>query len=131
VLFAGLALVLRDVLQRLAGVRIAIIAVVIGSILSYLWVNPALAVAGCSAYFLSEMADTLVYSWLQRYQIVVAVLISACTGLVIDTVVFLQLAFHSYQFMLGQIIGKLWMVILALPLLHLSRKYLSIYQSYS
>lgn len=125
VLFAGLAFVLRDILQRLAGLYLSLIAVVCGTILSYLYVDPQLALAGCLAYFLSEICDTLIYSLLQKNSIVVAVLVSASGGLIIDSMVFLHLAFHSYQFLEGQIIGKLWMVMLSIPVIHLSRRKLA------
>jgi len=46
---------------------------------------------------------------------VVAVVASSIVGLVIDSVIFLWLAFGSLEFLIGQIIGKLWMVVLAVP----------------
>ena len=121
VLFAGLAFVLRDILQRLGGLYLAIFAVVLGTLLSYKYVNPTLALAGCSAYFLSETADTVVYSILQKYNLIIAILFSAIIGLIIDSLVFLHLAFHSYQFISGQIIGKLWMVLISIPVIKYSR----------
>jgi len=122
VLFAGFAFVLRDVLQRLSGLYTSLVAVLIGTIISYLYVEPGIALAGCLAYFSSEISDTVVYSLLQKYNLVVAVLISASVGLIIDSLVFLRIAFHSYTFLDGQIIGKLWMVILSIPFIHLLRK---------
>ena len=121
VLFAGFAFVLRDILQRLTGLSTSLIAVILGTLLSYLYVDPQIATAGCLAYFLSEIADTICYSYIQRYNLILAVIVSATVGLVIDSVVFLQMAFHSYQFLPGQIIGKLWTVILAIPLIKLCR----------
>jgi hypothetical protein len=44
------------------------------------------------------------------------------TGLVIDSIVFLYLAFGSLDFLGGQIIGKAWMVLLALPLINWLRQ---------
>ena len=44
-----------------------------------------------------------------------AVLASSLIGLVVDSIVFLWLAFGSLEFLPGQIIGKLWMVLLAIP----------------
>ncbi len=122
VMFAGLAFVLRDILQRMAGLSVSLIAVVCGTVLSYLFVDERLAIAGSIAYFLSEITDTSVYSYLQKYNLIVAIFISACTGLLIDSLVFLHLAFHSYQFLTGQIIGKLWVVILSIPIIQFSRK---------
>jgi uncharacterized PurR-regulated membrane protein YhhQ (DUF165 family) len=43
-------------------------------------------------------------------------------GLVIDSIVFLWLAFGSLDFLLGQVIGKAWMVLLSLPFIVLLRR---------
>jgi len=50
------------------------------------------------------------------------VLASSVVGLVVDSVLFLWLAFGSLEFLAGQILGKLWMVLLALPVVHWIRK---------
>jgi hypothetical protein len=36
-------------------------------------------------------------------------------GLVVDSIVFLWLAFGSLDFLAGQIVGKAWMVLLSIP----------------
>jgi apolipoprotein N-acyltransferase len=36
---------------------------------------------------------------------------------VVDSIVFLMLAFGSLDYLAGQILGKFWMILLALPLL--------------
>jgi len=46
---------------------------------------------------------------------VAAVVASSIVGLVVDSIVFLWLAFGSLEFLLGQVLGKLWMVLLAVP----------------
>jgi uncharacterized PurR-regulated membrane protein YhhQ (DUF165 family) len=51
-----------------------------------------------------------------------AVLASSLVGLVADSILFLWLAFGSLDFLAGQIIGKLWMVLLALPFIHWVRR---------
>lgn len=122
VLFAGCAFVLRDVLQRLSGLYTSLVAVITGTFISYLYVEPGIALAGCLAYFSSEISDTIIYSFLQKYNLILAIIISASVGLIIDSLVFLRIAFHSYAFLDGQIIGKLWMVILSIPFIHLLRK---------
>ena len=43
---------------------------------------------------------------------------SSVAGLVADSVLFLWLAFGNLAFLAGQIIGKAWMVLLALPVVH-------------
>jgi hypothetical protein len=37
-------------------------------------------------------------------------------GLVVDSIMFLWLAFGSLNFLAGQIIGKAWMVLFAMPI---------------
>jgi hypothetical protein len=46
---------------------------------------------------------------------VAAVIASSTVGLVVDSIVFLWLAFGSLEFLFGQVLGKLWMVLLAIP----------------
>ena len=43
-------------------------------------------------------------------------------GLVVDSVVFLTLAFGSLEFLAGQVVGKLWAVLIAIPLVRLLRR---------
>ena len=51
-----------------------------------------------------------------------AVAASGAVGLVVDSLVFLYLAFGSLDFLAGQVVGKAWMVLVALPLVHLLRR---------
>jgi uncharacterized PurR-regulated membrane protein YhhQ (DUF165 family) len=123
VLLVGLALVLRDLVQRRLGKRWALIAIFAGAAISW-WLAPAtLVVASTAAFLLSELADFAVYTPLQERRLVLAVLLSSVVGLIIDSVVFLYLAFGSLNFVEGQILGKLWMVLLALPLIWLIREH--------
>src|SRR5262249_38045654 len=46
--------------------------------------------------------------------LLIAVVASGVVGLVVDSVVFLWLAFGSLEFLLGQIVGKAWMVLLSI-----------------
>lgn len=122
VLMVGLALVLRDLVQRRLGLGWSAAAILAGAALSALLAPPALVLASAVAFLLSELADLLVYTPLQRRGLVRAVVISSLAGLVVDSLVFLQLAFGSLDFLSGQVIGKLWMVGLSLPLLHWLRR---------
>ncbi|MFM7687956.1 MAG: VUT family protein, partial [Alphaproteobacteria bacterium] len=72
-------------------------------------------------FLLSETADLAVYTPLQKRRLTLAVAASGAVGLVVDSVVFLFLAFGSLDFLAGQVIGKAWMVSLALPFIHLLR----------
>ena len=40
---------------------------------------------------------------------------SSFVGLVVDSIVFLWLAFGSLEFLAGQVVGKAWMVLLSIP----------------
>jgi uncharacterized PurR-regulated membrane protein YhhQ (DUF165 family) len=59
---------------------------------------------------------------LQRRRLTLAVAASSVVGLVVDSVVFLALAFGSLAFIEGQIVGKLWAVLIAIPLTRLLRR---------
>jgi uncharacterized PurR-regulated membrane protein YhhQ (DUF165 family) len=115
VLMIGLALVLRDLVQRRLGLRWVSAAIIAGAALSGLVAPPALVVASAVAFLLSEFADLTVYTPLQERRLVLAVLASSLVGLVVDSVVFLYLAFGSLDFLAGQVAGKSWMVLAALP----------------
>ena len=122
VLMAGAALVLRDLVQRRLGVEFGIGAIVAGAAISAGLAPPALVLASAIAFLLSEFADFAVYTPLARRRLVAAVIASSVVGLVVDSVVFLWLAFGSLEFLLGQIIGKLWMVLLAVPFVSYLRR---------
>lgn len=123
VLAVGAALVLRDFVQRHLGLRWAFAAVLIGAVLSGLVAPPALAVASVAAFLVSELADMAVFTPLQRRGLVLAVALSSVIGLAVDSVVFLYLAFGNLDFLLGQVVGKSWAVMAALPLIALLRKH--------
>lgn len=122
VLMIGLALVLRDIVQRRLGPKVALGAILVGAAISGFLAPPAIVIASVAAFLLSELSDFAVYTPLQRRNFVLAVAASSVLGLVVDSIVFLWLAFGSLDFLSGQIIGKAWMVLLALPLMHLLRR---------
>jgi uncharacterized PurR-regulated membrane protein YhhQ (DUF165 family) len=115
VLMVGVALVLRDLVQRRFGLSAGAVAILVGAALSAMFAPAALVGASATAFLLSEFADFAVYTPLARRRLVLAVLASGMVGLVVDSVVFLWLAFGSLDFLLGQVIGKAWMVLLSLP----------------
>jgi uncharacterized PurR-regulated membrane protein YhhQ (DUF165 family) len=116
VLIAGIALVLRDLVQRRLGVVASSLAILAGAALSALLAPPALVIASAVAFMLSEFADLGVYTPLARRGLVLAVVASGVAGLVVDSIVFLWLAFGSLDFLSGQVVGKAWMVLLSIPL---------------
>jgi len=115
VVTVGLALVLRDLVQRRLGWKAAAAGILAGTLLSGLVAPPHLIAASAVAFLISETADMLVYTPLQKRKLMLAVFASSAVGLVLDSIVFLTLAFGSLAFLEGQIVGKTWMVLAALP----------------
>jgi uncharacterized PurR-regulated membrane protein YhhQ (DUF165 family) len=122
VLMVGLALVLRDLVQRRLGIAYALGAIAAGAALSGILAPLPLVFASTAAFLLSELADFAVYTPLQKRGLVLAVLLSSLVGLVADSIIFLWLAFGSLDFLLGQIAGKTWMVLLTLPAIEWLRR---------
>lgn len=122
VLMAGIALVARDAVQSLLGLRIALLAVAVGIALSFFLATPDVALASAVAFGLSEIADTLVYSPLRGRHLTLALLASVAVGAAVDSAAFLWIAFHSFDFIAGQIVGKFWAAIAAAILLTLLRR---------
>lgn len=113
VLAIGFALAARDAIHRLAGKRVALAAIVLGVSLSFLVASPALALASATAFALGELFDFAVYVPLAKRSLPVAVLMSGIVGGVIDSLVFLQIAFGSTMFWQGQVLGKFWIALAA------------------
>jgi uncharacterized PurR-regulated membrane protein YhhQ (DUF165 family) len=116
VYFAGLAFTLRDLVQEQLGRIWTIVAILVGAAVSAL-VSPQFALASGIAFLLSELADFVVYTPLRRRNWLAAVSLSNSVGLVVDSALFLGLAFGSFDFLAGQVVGKLWMTVLAVALL--------------
>jgi len=115
VTMVGAALVLRDLVQRRLGTVMSALAIVAGSALSALLAPAALVFASAIAFLLSEFADLAVYTPVARRSLVTAVIASSLLGLVVDSLVFLWLAFGSLDLMAGQMVGKAWVVLLSVP----------------
>jgi len=122
VLAIGLGFTFRDLVQRRLGVKWAAVAIIIGAILSAL-IDPFLALASGTAFFVSEMLDLMVYTPISKKNLTAAVLASNTVGLIVDSAVFLFVAFGSLAFIQGQIVGKFYMTLLALPAIWLIRRW--------
>ncbi len=96
-------------------VEFGIGAIVAGAIISAGLSPPSIVLASATAFLLSETIDFAVYTPLARKRLVLAVVASSTVGLVVDSIIFLWLAFGSLDFLAGQIVGKAWMVLLAIP----------------
>ena len=75
------------------------------------FVSPGLAFASGSAILVSELCDFAVYTPLARRRPITAVAASNTVGAVVDSFVFLSLAFHSLALFWGQVVGKSWVTL--------------------
>jgi len=119
VIFVGLSLSLRDALQRTCGVRSTIAAIVAGLAITLL-VAPNLAIGSGIAFFVSELSDLAVFTPLRKHTIIGAVILSNTIGAIVDSAVFLMIAFGPaamVEFALPQVIGKLEWSLVAVPFL--------------
>lgn len=116
VLVIGAALVFRDAVHEFFGWRVAVAAIIVGALLSAL-ISPQIALASGSAFLLAELSDLGVYAPLRRRMLVLAILLSGLVGALVDSAVFLWLAFGSLDYLPGQVIGKTWASLAALPLI--------------
>ncbi|MEV7669005.1 VUT family protein [Streptomyces albidoflavus] len=122
VYMVGLALVLRDLAREAAGRRAILAAIALGTVVSYFLADPALAFASAAAFAVAEMMDFAVYEPLRTRGLLVAMLASNAVGLVADSLIFLRVAFGSFDFLPGQILGKAWMTLGAIAVLHFLRR---------
>ncbi len=117
VFFAGLAFLLRDVTHRTLGRPAVAAAIAAGALLSWLLADGRLAVASAVAFLVSEVADWAVYEPMHRRSPIGGVVASNVVGSVVDSLLFLSIAFGSLAFLEGQIVGKLWVTAAAIPVL--------------
>ena len=114
VLAIGASLCLRDVVHDRYGTKFAAAAILLGSVISALIADPFVAMASASAYAIGEGADLVVYAPLrQRGYVAVAVVLSGIVGAIVDSALFLYVAFGSLEYISGQIVGKVWITLAA------------------
>jgi len=113
VVVAGMALVLRNAVQAFIGASYSLVAVAIGTLLSALFAEPALVIASATAFCFSELADFAVYTPMRKRFPAFSVVIAGLVGSFVDSAIFLSLAFGSIDFIVGQVLGKFWMSLLA------------------
>ena len=116
VLFVGLIFTVRDFLHERIGTYGVFAMILIGAALSY-YISPALATASAVAFLVSELSDLGVYAPLRERRWLLAVLLSNTVGLVIDSLLFLKIAFGSIDYAPGQIVAKGYMTIAAVLVL--------------
>ncbi len=120
VYMAGLAFLFRDTVQRLGSVWIALGGIASGALLS-LAVSPTLAGASAAAFTASEVTGLLVLALLGRW-LLAAVAVAQLAAALVDSLVFLWLAFGSFTFWQGQTVGKLTVLALAFPVIYGARR---------
>ena len=107
VLMVGAALVLRDQVQEHLGTKWSLGGILVGAILSYLLADPFIAIASILAFGVSELVDFAAYTYVRKYGRALAVAASGSVGAILDSMVFLTIAFGSLAYIEGQIVGKL------------------------
>lgn len=117
----GLALVLRDYVQWSMGKVWMLVALTLGAVLSFLVASPTLALASMAAFTFSELADFALFTWIApRWTRAVAV--GGVLGAVVDSAIFLSIAFGSLTFMPGQLVGKAYGIALAVVVIAARRR---------
>lgn len=130
VYFAGIAFTLRDIVHRALGRAVVMGCIVVGALFSWLLEanvsipggHVSLAVASAIAFLASESADLAVYEPMRQRGWMRAVIASNAVGILADSALFLWLAFGSLDFFKGQVVGKAWMTVVAIPILLLIRR---------
>lgn len=109
----GVTMVLRDLTQDQLGPKWTYVAILVGTGLSAA-ISPAVAVASAVAFLGSETLDMLVYTPLRvRGRVITAILASNLVGTIVDSILFLVIAFGSLEFFTGQVWAKLVSTVLA------------------
>jgi uncharacterized PurR-regulated membrane protein YhhQ (DUF165 family) len=127
---AGAALVARDFVQQAAtrrwgrawGALFSVAVVLAAGALTWVLVDPALAVASTVAFLGAELIDLAIFTGVRdRLGFTPAVILSSLIAAPIDTVLFLQLAGFpvTWESILGQFIGKfVWATLVPVAVLY-------------
>ena len=123
VFFAGLCFECRDLVQDTLGRWWAVAAILIGDRISA-FISTQFAFASCVAFLLGELADFAIYTPMRQRFWLVAMIVANTIGDIIDSAIFLYLAFGSLQFISGQVIGKAYCTLIPVGLLWVIRRFL-------
>lgn len=105
---AGLTLAARDFVSTTAGREVAVFLLLVGAGVSAFWAKPEVAFASGVAFLLAEALDLLVFEKVSaRYGRIAGVALSGTVGSIVDSVVFLSIAFGSLAFLPAQLTGKI------------------------
>jgi uncharacterized PurR-regulated membrane protein YhhQ (DUF165 family) len=123
----GLAFLLRDTIQRLAGQLLALLLIGVGTGLTAIFVDARLAGASAAAFAASEVIGLAVFLAAGGNRggppvLAVAVVVASAVAAAVDSALFLWIAFGDLAFFKGQFVAKLSVVVLALPFVLLARR---------
>lgn len=118
--FAGTSLTARDLVHDRLGVRGVAVGIAAGAGLSAMLASPQIAVASVVAFTASEIVDALIYTRMRDSSRLGAVAASNTGGLVVDSALFVPLAFGSFTAVPGQIVGKAVATFLTLAALQIA-----------
>lgn len=123
---AGLALLARDFVHRLAGPLWVFVGIAIGILLSWFLASPALALASAAAFAIAELVDMGIYVLTRRKRgFIASAAVSNVVSAPVDTVVFLAIAGFplTWPVILGQLLVKLvWATAVPLALYWLATR---------
>lgn len=115
----GIAFVVRDVAQLLVGRRWTWSAIAVGTVLSWWLASPTLAVASGAAFLWSESTDALIFTPLAdrgtTRAFLTGVSISGYLASVVDSTIFVRLAFHQFDGWWQLTVVKIFFVMCATP----------------
>ena len=124
--FAGAVFVARDGVQLAWGRWLVLPAIIAGAGLSW-FTSPSLAVASGVAFLCGELSDWAFFTPLRAAgRFTLAFLLANSVGLLVDTWIFLYLAFGSLAHWQGTALGKLWMTLPACAAVWLLRRRLAL-----
>lgn len=123
VVWIGVSFTLRDVLQLYAGKKWIPPALLVGTILSYFVADPFIAYASGAAFLVSETLNWAVYTPLSEKKFKTAVALSGTVGGIIDSTLFLYIAFGSTTGWWQLALAKTFIVLATVPLAKEARKH--------
>jgi uncharacterized PurR-regulated membrane protein YhhQ (DUF165 family) len=107
---------LRDATQETLGRWPTVACIVVGAILSVIVAPLRFALASGITFLISETCDFAIYTPLRERNRLLALTLSNIGALVIDSIIFLLIAFGSLALLAGQCLGKFEMTVLAVVL---------------
>jgi uncharacterized PurR-regulated membrane protein YhhQ (DUF165 family) len=119
-LVVGFTFLARDYVHRDLGVSVVLGAIALGTALSF-FISPSLALASGAAFLFSELADLFVFQRLRDRGFSRAVTASNVVSAIVDSIIFLWLAFHSLDHLAGLLAAKVAITVVWLAMRELAR----------